>query len=72
MPPSTRMTEPVVNPLAGEARWRAAVTISTSRPPAIRGFGAELGGEGDEVASGYVGDPPGNGGRLTGAWTLGG
>ena len=66
------MTEPVVNSLAGEAGWRAAVTISACRPPAIPAFGAELGGEGGEVASGYAGDPRGNGGRLTAAWARGG
>ena len=72
MPSSTRMIEPVVNPLAGEEGWRAAVTISTSRPPAIPAFGARLGNEGGEVAPGYAGDPCGNGGRLTGAWARGG
>ena len=72
MPPSTRMIEPIVNPLAGEAGWRAAVTISTSRPPAIPAFGAKLGNEGGEVAPGYAGDPHGTGGRLTAAWARGG
>ena len=72
MPPPTRMIEPIVNPLAGEAGWRAAVTISTSRPPAIPAFGAKLGNEGGEVAPGYAGDPHGTGGRLTAAWARGG